>query len=60
MNPHIHEVRHDPCIVNLGILGIVTPSLDRHSPSGLDKPAGKRPLAELSGFCSEPEETAFL
>ena len=57
---YIHEVRHDFCIVDLSILRIVTPSLNRHSPCGFDKPAGKRPLAELGGLCSETEEAAFL
>ena len=57
---HVYEVGHNVRIVNLGILRVVTPSLNRHGSSGLDKPTGKCPLAELSGFCSEPEETAFL
>ena len=59
-NSHIHEVRHDLRIVDLGILGIVTPSLNRYGPGGLNQPAGKRPLAELGSFRSETKEAAFL
>jgi len=59
-NSYIHEVRHDLRIVNLGILRVVIPSLNRYSPGRLDQPAGKRPLPELGGLRSETEEAAFL
>ena len=57
---YIHEVRHDFCIIDIDILRIVTLSLNRHSPGGLDQPAGKRSLAELGSLRSETEEAAFL
>jgi len=59
-NSYVHEVRHDLCIVNLGILRIITPSLNRYGPGGLNQPAGKRPLPELGGLRSETEEAALL
>jgi len=59
-DPYIHEVRHDLCVVGLRTLRIVISSLNRHSPGGLNQPAGKCPLAELGGFCGETEEAAFL
>ena len=59
-NSYVHEVRHDLCVVDLGILRIVTPSLNRYSPGGLNQPAGKCTLPELGGLRSETEEAAFL
>ena len=58
--PYIHEVRHDLCIVDLSILGIITSPLDRDRPSGLDEPTGECAFAKLGGLCGETKETAFL
>jgi hypothetical protein len=59
-NSYTHEVRHDFCVVDLSILGIVAPSLNRHGPGGLNQPTGKRPLAKLGSLRSETEEATFL
>ena len=59
-NPYIHEVRHDLCIIDLGVLRTVIPSPNRHSPGRLDEPTGKCPPAELGSLCSETDQAAFL